>query len=301
MVQSLPKCYVGFDYDSAATEISKTILKPFEGIIDVHKSDLFRIQSYCTTLTAATTATVGPVFMVCGLLFVIGGGVTEAYIFDGPGNFYHFKEMIKTHMIGPYGLLDYYRDNSTSVLRARRTVKSALHKTRSKGEELLQNSDVDSDDAFLDKFMDSWICTDSSDAYNNDDKRDLWVVYVKSFVAWAYRYLRADGPLDTHDCEHASYTVKQDYTMKLLRAYGRYICEREFRRVVNTAFIGKVFNNHRSIIPPLTLPSDFDRFCFKNGQRPECSVEAILTSPEVVLAGYGERGPNPLLVMVRVS
>ena len=298
--QLLPRCYVGFDYNATATEICKDMLKPFERIVDIHNSDLFRIQSYCTTLTAATTATVGPVFMVCGLLFVIGGGVTEAYIFDGPGNYHHFKEMIKKHMIGPYGLLDYYRGTSHGVLQQIRTIKSALNKTRAaqsrEEQERLQDSELDSENAFVDKFMDSWICTDSAGEYDIDDKRDLWVLYVKSFVAWAYRYLRADGPLDSHDCELVTYTEKQEYTMKLLRAYGRYICEGDFRRIIDTVYVGKVFNSHQSNIQPLQLPGDFDRFCFKNGQRPECSIETILTSPEVALVGYGEEGPNPLLI-----
>ena len=293
--RTLPTCYIGFDYDETATEICRDILKPFEAIADIHQGDLFKIESYCNTLTAATTATVGPVFMVCGLLFVIGGGITEAFIFDGPGNFYHFKEMIKKHLVGQYGLLDYYQGRSSNVDIAKKTVKDALERTRAKEQSSLEHEDSD---AFLDKFMESWICTDSSESepFHADDKRDLWVVYIKRFVNWAFRYLRADGPLDTLACTNASYIEKQEYTMKLLRAYGRYICEREFRRVIDIVYIQKYFNTIRSVTRPLTLPASFDRFCFKDGQRPACDIKETLTSAELALAGYGEDGPHPLLI-----
>ena len=290
---TLPTCYVGFDYNETATEICRDILKPFEGIADIHQDDLFKIKSYCKTVTAATTATVGPVFMVCGLLFAIGGGITHAFIFDGPGNFYHFKEMIKTHLVGKYGLLEYYQGSAPDVLRAKNTVKAALTRTRAKELSSIENEDSD---AFLDKFMDSYICSDSSEAYAKDDKRDLWVVYIEWFVNWAFRYLRADGPLDTLACTNANYGEKREYTMKLLRAYGRYICEREFRRVIDIVYIQEFFSTTRSVTLPLTLPDSFDRFCFKDGQRPACDIKETLTSVELALAGYGKEGPHPLLI-----
>ena len=195
----------GWDIDEHALNICRGNLIFTSERCKIEKNDVFKLDSFCQSTTATTTAPVNHIFLIQTLLYVLGGQRTKYYIFDETGNGEQLFEVIR----GAAELMGYSRQYAKSVIKAAKISKANTGKS------------CYTKDAFYEPFMAVLLAT-SNEA--SEDRRDLRCLDTDAFIDWMYKYLRKPDPdtgqpeiLTEHQIELISKSQKLSHIMVIIR------------------------------------------------------------------------------------